>query len=98
MSDEKRAVVRRSRAEWQAILSRFERSGQGRREFCEAEGLVLGTFSWWRTQLGRSGAGGTAAGGALFVELADGRPAEPAWDAELDLGGGMVLRVRRPPC
>ena len=94
MSEEGRAVVRRTRGEWQAIMSRFERSGQGRREFCEAEGLVLGTFSWWRTELGRSGPGGSA----LFVELSDGHPAGPAWDAELDLGGGMVLRVRRPSC
>ena len=94
MNDEGRAVVRRTRGEWRAIMSRFERSGQGRREFCEAEGLVLGTFSWWRTELGRSGPGGSA----LFEELADGRPAAPAWDAELELGGGMVLRVRRPPC
>ncbi len=93
MSDEGRAVVRRTRGEWRAIMSRFERSGQGRREFCEAEGLVLGTFSWWCRELGRSGPGGSA----LFVELAEGRPAAPAWDAELELGGGMVLRVRRPP-
>ena len=93
MNDEGRAAVRRTRGEWRAIVSRFERSGQGRREFCEAEGLVLGTFSWWRRELGRSGPGGSA----LFVELADGRPAAPAWDAELELGGGMVLRVRRPP-
>ena len=56
MGNEGRAVVRRTRGEWQAIMSRFERSGQGRREFCEAEGLVLGTFSWWCRELGRSGA------------------------------------------
>ena len=93
MNDGKRAAVRRTRAQWQAIMSRFERSGQGRREFCEAEGLVLGTFSWWCRELGRSGPGGSA----LFVELAGGRSAAAAWDAELELGGGMVLRVRRPP-
>ena len=58
MGDEGRAVVRRTRDEWRAIMSRFERSGQGRREFCEAEGLVPGTFPWWRTELGRSGPGG----------------------------------------
>jgi len=93
MNDKKRSVVRRTRGEWRAIMSRFERSGQGRREFCEAEGLVLGTFSWWRRELGRSGPGGSA----LFVELADGQAAAASWDAELDLGGGMVLRVRRQP-
>ena len=91
MSEEGRAVVRRTRVEWQAILSRFERSGQSGKEFCEAEGLTPGTFSWWRRELGRSG----TSGGALFVELPEGRPAA-AWDAELDLGGGVVLRVRRP--
>ena len=38
-----------------------------------------------------------------FVELARDRtvsapgvPAAPSWDVELDLGGGTVLRVRRP--
>ena len=92
MSEGKRAVVRRSRAEWQAILSRFERSGQSGGEFCEAEGLTPGTFSWWRRELGQSGSNG----GGLFVELAEGRAATRAWDAELDLGGGVVLRVRRP--
>lgn len=92
MSEERRSVVRRTRAEWQAIVSRFERSGQSGREFCEAEGLTPGTFAWWRRELGRSGANGAA----LFVELPEGRPAALAWDAELDLGGGVVLRVRRP--
>ena len=93
MNDGKRAAVRRTRAQWQAIMSRFERSGQGRRKFCEAEGLVPGTFSWWRRELGRSHPDGSA----LFMELADGRPAAPSWNAELELGGGLVLRVRRPP-
>ena len=46
MGDEGRAVVRCTRAQWRAIMSRFERSGQGRRAYCEAEGLVLDTFSW----------------------------------------------------
>jgi len=40
MSRDKRLVVYRSEEEWQAILSRFERSGQRPREFCLAEGLA----------------------------------------------------------
>ena len=96
MSDEKRVVVRRSPDEWRAIMSRFERSGQSYREFCMAEDLAPSTFSWWRRKLGRSGSNGVTVDTALFVELTENRPAAPAWDAELELGGGVVLRVRRP--
>ena len=95
MSEEKRAVVRRSPDEWRAILERFERSGQSHREFCLAEDLAPSTFSWWRRKLRRSEPNGAAVDGAVFVELAADRPPSPAWDAELDLGGGMVLRLRR---
>ena len=95
MSEGKRAVVRRSPEEWRTILERFERCGQSHREFCLAEDLALSTFSWWRRKLRRSGAHGAAVDGAVFVELAADRPTLPAWDAELDLGGGMVLRLRR---
>jgi hypothetical protein len=38
-----------------------------------------------------------AAADALFVELSSER-AEQGWDAELQLGAGVVLRLRRPPC
>jgi hypothetical protein len=38
-----------------------------------------------------------AAADALFVELSSER-AEQCWDAELQLGAGVVLRLRRPPC
>ena len=96
MSEEKRVVVRRSPEEWRAIMSRFERSGQSHREFCLAEDLAPSTFSWWRRKLGRSGSNGATVDAALFVELTDDRPPQPVWDAELELGSGVVLRVRRP--
>ena len=32
----------------------------------------------------------------MFVEFADAQPA--SWDVELELGAGVVLRVRRPAC
>ena len=95
MSEEKRAIVRRSPDEWRAILERFERSGQSHREFCLAEDLAPSTFSWWRRKLRRSGPNGVAVDGAVFVELAADRAESLTWDAELDLGGGMVLRLRR---
>ena len=32
---------------------------------------------------------------AAFVELADGPASPSVWEAELELGGGVVLRLRR---
>ena len=53
-----------------------------------------GTFSWWRRELGRSHPDSSA----LFVELADGRPAGAAGSAAafvLSLGGGCRIWLCR---
>ena len=96
MSEDNRVVVRRSRSEWQGIMSRFEGSGLSLKRFCVAEGLAPSKFALWRRRLGRAGPSGRSGEAALFVELAHG-PAAPEWDAELDLRGGVVLRLRRAP-
>ena len=44
MDRDKRVVVRRSPAEWQAIMARCERSGQSHREFFLAEDLAPSTL------------------------------------------------------
>ena len=95
MDRDKRVAVRRSPAEWRAIMTRFQRSGQSQREFCLAEELAPSTLSWWRRKLGRSGSNGAPVDAAIFVELTQERAAAPVWDAEVELGGGVVLRVRR---
>ena len=56
MSEDKRVVVRRSRSEWQGIMSRFEGSGLSLKRFCVAEDLAPSTFALWRRRLGRGGA------------------------------------------
>ena len=89
---ETRSRPRRSAAEWRAIMARYEASGLSGEGFCEAEGI--GRSAWrWRRRLADGDAGG---GKAMFVEIAGG-PAT-SWDAELELGAGVVLRVRRPRC
>ena len=79
--------VVRSATEWAAIMADFERSGLSRRAFCESRELSLKTFANWRHRLGATGGKGS------FVELAP--PAVSGWDVELELGDGVVLRVRR---
>ena len=96
MNGVKRVTVRRSAEEWRSIVSRFERSGQTSKQFCSAEQLAPSTFALWRRRLRGAAAGSEANGSARFVELADSPVSSPVWDAELDLGEGMVLRLRRP--
>ena len=79
-----------------AALSRFGRNGRSHREFCSTEDLAPGAVRWWRCKLGGSRSNGATVDAVLLVELAEDRSAAPAWDAELALGGGVVLRVRRP--
>jgi hypothetical protein len=90
--------ARRSREEWRALLERFEHSGQSREQFCHEQGLTLSSFARWRRMLGKTAAGGPSVGGSpLFVEFeAPAHAARGSWDLELELGPGVVLRLRRP--
>jgi len=92
---------RRGRDEWCDIIARFEQSGQSRNQFCAEHDLGVSTFTRWRQRLrGVSQVASSDGDGALFVELAQPAPGNlsSAWDVELHLGAGMVLRLRRSGC
>jgi len=87
---------RRSREEWQRIVSRFERSGLSENRFCKEQRLTRKTFRTWRQRLAEGG--GTP---PPFVEIAMPKPvaeevAEPLGSGafELSLPGGVTLRWR----
>ena len=100
--------VRRTAAQWQELIDRFERAGHTRGRFCTAHGLALSTFDLWRRKLRATPAGvDEQHREALFVELTN--PAQTqapptsagtgAWEVELVLSACVVLRVRRAaPC
>jgi len=46
-----RSRIRRSAAEWSALVEASERSGLSRREFAKREGLHQGTFGFWASRL-----------------------------------------------
>ena len=56
MSEDKRVVVRRSRSEWQGIMSRFEGSGLSLKRFCVAEDLAPSTVRVVEAPAGSGGA------------------------------------------
>ena len=100
--------ARRTAAQWQKLIERFERSGQTRGKFCAAHGLALSTFDLWRRKLhAMPVAVAEERPEALFVELTHPAQRQTAptssvtdgWEVELELGAGMVLRLRRAaPC
>ncbi len=83
------AAVVRSPAEWRALMADYEASGLTQVKFCQSRGVSRKTFQSWRRRLGLTGT-------TPFVELTP--PLVGSWDVELELGDGMVLRVRRPGC
>ena len=95
--------VRRTRAEWIALIDACERSGLGRREFAEREGLHERTFAWWAAKLAPSGAKrGRPRRDPPFVPVVSIGVSEPkastarvplgASPVEIVLGNGRVLR------
>jgi hypothetical protein len=97
MVPRKEQRVRRSREQWRELLERFEHSGQSREQFCREQGLTLSSFAHWRRELGKAGARRRAVASApFFLEVSPHASGAPGnWDVELELGAGMVLRLRR---
>ena len=96
-----RQRVRRSPDQWRALFDHFERSGQTQEQFCAEQDLGLSTFSRWRQLLREKVPVPQALeSDALFVELPQQAPtpAVQPWDVELQLGDGVVLRLRRAAC
>jgi len=83
---------RRSAEHWQTIIRRFEASDLGPTEFCRRETLSFTSFDRWRRRF-------LAEDARLgFVEL---RPETPMslptggeWTLEIDLPGGVSVRIR----
>lgn len=83
---------RRTASEWHELISRFEVTGQTRKDFCLSQGVSLSTFDLWRRKL-RTRAGEDNE--LMFVEVPQVEPnAVSSWDVALELGGGVILRVR----
>jgi hypothetical protein len=80
--------VRRSGAEWREVLDRQNASGLSAEEFCEREGIRLGSFARWRHKLG------TGRVAREFVSVRPMAPATtaPAWTLEVILPNGCRLR------
>jgi transposase-like protein len=81
----------RSRADWGQLVAAYERRTVTRRAFCVEAGVAPSTLDYWRRKLKDEGSAG-----AGFIELGAGSEAGgSAWEVELALGDGLVLRLAR---
>jgi hypothetical protein len=80
---------RRSAAEWRGIIERYRQSGMGINEFCAQEGLRVGTFELWYRRTRR-----TEHRPGQFVEVKPLGAAVGLWAVEVELPGGVRLRLR----
>jgi hypothetical protein len=92
MSATTRTTVRRNSGQQRALLERFDLSRLSAQDFCRKEGLSLSSFRRWQH---RQAVNASAPG---FVELQAPAASAPGddgpWAIELDLPGGVRLRLR----
>jgi hypothetical protein len=87
---------RRSREEWERLMAEYEAGKESRRVFCAQHDLAYSSFGYWRKRL-RGALPAQDRQRPALVELPawPGLAVEPVrWRIELELGEGIVLRVR----
>ena len=86
-----RVSKRRSRAEWEQLMADYEAGTLTQRAFCTEHALAYSSFCYWRKQLREPVKVQTPALIGLPVSTT---PATSSWRIEIELGEGMILRVR----
>jgi len=99
---------KRSAAEWGALVRAYAKREGTAPEFCREHGVAVSTLDWWRRRLEKTSGSSdvrskshpvAAAQPMSFIELpTTSSAARTPWDIELELGEGMVLRLRRGSC
>ena len=80
-----------SESTWRELIDEWSRSGLGQREFCHRHGVGYSTFGKWKKRI-------LSSGDRLepeFIEMKLPPGSAAGWDVELELGEGVILRVRR---
>ncbi len=94
----RRARVMRTREQWKALLEEFNTCGLTKSAFCKKHQIATSSLYRWQQLFG------DPAGDTDFIDvtepLTNAPTSHPApvrgndWQVELELGGGMVLRLR----
>ena len=82
--------IRRTRQQWQNLVDDQATSNLSARQYCDQHQLNYQLFCKRRKQSSERAP-------APLIDLSSlvGEPANQIWDIELELGGGMALRLKR---
>lgn len=90
--------IRRSAAQWREIVQQFVDSGLSATAFCKRNELAYGTFIRWRHELSlhkEALSPDKPSADWLPIDLTDPIDGpERTWEIELELPGGVQLRMR----
>jgi len=86
--------MRRGHHEWQQLMVAYEASDLTQRAFCAEQGVAYSTFCYWRRRLRQESGGGDHAPALVELPALTGSDSSGDWRVELDLGDGLVLRVK----
>jgi hypothetical protein len=89
--------VQRTRSQWQSLVDEFTTSGLTKIAFCKKRGIATSCFHRWQQVFtGQSAAGEFIDITEPITAVASRPPVEgnADWQVELELGAGMVLRLR----
>ena len=90
--------VMRTEGQWQALLDEFNTSGLTRSAFCKQHGIATSSlYRWQKVLTGPSPAAGFIDITEPVVQAAPTLPVpgnDSHWQVELELGAGVILRVR----
>ena len=96
----RKARVFRSRTQWKSLVEKFNGSGLTKSAFCKHHGVTTSCFYRWQKILAEESAPDN------FIDITEPVARTPAtqpvteahshWQVELELGAGVILRVRTP--
>ncbi len=80
-----------NRETWRQLIDEWSGSGLGQREFCDQHGVGYSTFCKWKKRILSERSSPVPA----LIEITPPSERVADWDVELELGTGVVLRLRR---
>jgi hypothetical protein len=92
-----RSRIKRTRAQWEALVEQFKTSGVTKTAFCKQHGIAMSCFYRWQKIVAKD----SASTGFIDITEPVTRATIPSaqdtsrhWQVELELGTGVTLRVR----
>lgn len=86
----------RRESEWRALVSEFEASGLPAKDFCAKHKIATSGLYAWKKKFESASDEGDCAFIELTTPTNEASEESGRWDVELELGSGIVLRVRTP--